>query len=153
VATVTAYRMKKILILCTGNSCRSQMAEAYMRFFVGEKAIAQSAGITPRALHPLAVRVMQEDGIDMTEQASTDINDLAQHEYDYIITICDNARANLPAYIKGAQLLHWPIDDPAAFKGSLSEQLELFRAVREAVKKTVLRFVGREFPLPVMLAG
>lgn len=144
--------MKSILILCTGNSCRSQMAEAYMRFFLGEKAVVQSAGITPQPLHPLAVNVMQEDGIDIGTQLPTDVNALAKTEYDYVITVCENALANLPRFIKGKQYLHWPVDDPAAAKGSPDEQLEIFRTAREAVKKDVLRFVGREFPLPLLMA-
>jgi len=142
--------MKTILILCTGNSCRSQMAEAYMRFFLGEKAVVKSAGITPSMLHPLAVQVMKEDGIDMSDQLPCDVQELTQHRYDYVITVCENALAHLPEFIDGKEYLHWPVDDPADAQGNSEEQLEIFRTARENVKVNVLRFVGRAFPLPLM---
>jgi len=123
-----------------------------MRFFLGEKAVVQSAGITPKPLHSLAVKVMQEDGINMKTQLPTDVNALAKTEYDYVVTVCENALANLPRFITGKQYLHWPVDDPAGAEGSPEEQLEVFRTAREAVKKDVLRFVGREFPLPLLMA-
>ena len=133
--------MKKILVLCTGNSCRSQMAEAYLRLFSGNKAQVFSAGIEAHGLNPGAVATMQEDGIDISNQTSNKVDDYAGIDFDFIITVCDHAKENCP-YIPGkAKRFHRNFSDPAKAKGRDEEVKEQFRITREQIKTYCRDFV------------
>lgn len=125
----------KVLFLCTGNSARSQMAEAILRQRAGERFEVYSAGLEPKAIHPYTVRVMEEIGYDLSGQHAKDITEfLGQKHFGYLITVCAHAEENCPRTFLGvSQRIHWPIADPAAFVGSEAETLEAFRRARDEV--------------------
>lgn len=128
-------------MLCTGNSCRSQMAEGYFRHFAGDKAEICSAGIETHGLNQRAVQVMQEDGIDISAHTSNHIDDYRNIEFDYVITVCDHARESCPWYPSKAKKLHYNFPDPAKVRGSEEEIMNAFRKVREEVKGYTRKFV------------
>jgi len=133
--------MKKILVLCTGNSCRSQMAEGYLRKFGKEDVEVYSAGIEIHGLNPLAVNVMAEDGLDISVHTSNHVDEYANMVFDYIITVCDHARENCP-YIPGKAIrLHQNFPDPANASGSEEEIMEEFRKVRDMIRHYTLGFI------------
>ena len=125
--------MKKILVLCTGNSCRSQMAEGYVRYYAKGKAAVYSAGIETHGVNPRAIKVMQEDGIDISKHTSNHVDEYAHIDFDYVITVCDNARENCPHFPARAQKFHQNFPDPAKVSGSEEEILEEFRKVRDTI--------------------
>jgi len=132
---------KKILFLCTGNSCRSQMAEAWTRYLKNDEFEAHSAGITPKGVDPRAVKAMAEAGIDISRQRSKDIDSLGSVEFDYVVTLCDNARESCPYYPAKTKLIHMGFDDPpmlAESAKSEDEAMEHYRRVRDEIKKFVL---------------
>jgi len=129
--------MTRILFLCTGNSCRSQMAEGWARHLHGDKFEVHSAGIAPAGLHPLAVRVMQESGIDISGQKSKPVSALKDMAFDTVITVCDSARENCPLFPGKTKVLHFDFADPAAAKGSEQEVLAVFRRVRDDIRDFV----------------
>ena len=110
--------MKNVLILCTGNSCRSQMAEGYMQFFAGKKATIYSAGIETHGVNPIAIEVMKEDGIDISSHTSNSIEEYRDINFDFIITVCDNAKERCPFFPSQAQKFHHTFPDPAKAKGT-----------------------------------
>lgn len=136
--------MKKnvnILVLCTGNSCRSQMAEGYLRKFGQEEIEVYSAGIETHGLNPLAVKVMAEDGLDISRHTSNHVDEYANIDFDYIITVCDHVRENCP-YIPGkATRFHHNFPDPAKASGSEEEILEEFRKVRDMIMQYISDFI------------
>jgi arsenate reductase len=121
----------KVLFLCTGNSARSQMAEGYLRHIAGDNFEPLSAGIQPKGLNPLAVEVMREVGIDISNQRSKDVREFLGQAIPYVITVCDNARERCPIFPLTFKFLHWSFDDPAAAQGSHDEKLTVFRRVRD----------------------
>ncbi len=127
----------RILILCTGNSCRSQIAEGFFRRFLGENDFVASAGLTPQGLNPFAVSVMAEIGIDISNHSSDHIDHYLNSQFDFVITVCDNAAANCPVFPGAHTRLHWSFDDPAAGTGSEEEILGEFRRVRDEIKEKV----------------
>jgi arsenate reductase (thioredoxin) len=129
----------KVLFLCTSNSARSQMAEAFLRRYAGDRFEAYSAGVEPREIHPLTKRVMAEAGIDINGQYSKGLRDyMGRVHFGYLVTVCKEADERCPSTFPGVgQRLHWNIEDPAAFVGSDNETLERFREVRDIVKKKV----------------
>ncbi len=129
--------MTRILFLCTGNSCRSQMAEGWARHLHGDKFEVHSAGIAPVGLHPLAVRVMQESGIDISGQKSKPVSALKDMAFDTVITVCDSARESCPHFPGKTKVLHFDFADPAAAKGSEQEVLAVFRRVRDEIRDFV----------------
>lgn len=133
--------MKKILVLCTGNSCRSQMAEGYLRMFTGEKAEVYSAGVETHGVNPKAVLVMKEDGLDISCHTSNNIDEYRNIEFDYVITVCDNAKENCPYFPSQAKAFHHNFPDPAKATGSDEKVLNEFRKVRDMVKKYCMEFV------------
>ncbi|MBD3290389.1 arsenate reductase ArsC [candidate division KSB1 bacterium] len=135
---------KKILVLCTGNSCRSQMAEGYLRHFAGDRYDVESAGLEPSVVNPKAVRVMQEDGIDISGHASKDVQQFVGQDFDYIITVCDNAKERCPYFPGNAQRIHWSFKDPAEATGIEEEVLDVFRDVRDKIKSTLLKFIEEQ---------
>ena len=105
--------MKNILVLCTGNSCRSQIAEGYLRHFAGEKAEIYSAGIETHGVNPRAISIMKEDGIDISKHTSNNIDQYYDIEFDFVITVCDNAKENCPVFPTKAKKFHHNFPDPA----------------------------------------
>jgi len=126
--------MKKVLVLCTGNSCRSQIAEGYLRHFAGDKAIIYSAGIETHGLNPKAISVMKEDGIDISKHTSNNVNEYAAVDFDFVITVCDNAKESCPYFPTKAQKFHQNFPDPAKAKGTEEEVMQQFRNVRDLIK-------------------
>ena len=132
--------MKKILVLCTGNSCRSQMAEGYLKKFLEGKAEVYSAGIEAHGLNPRAVQVMREDGVDISGQQSQTIEQLPTKEFDIVITVCDNAKEQCPVFPSRAKMIHHSFPDPAKATGSEEEIMKSFRKVREEIKEFAREF-------------
>ncbi len=124
---------KRVLFLCTGNSCRSQMAEGLLKHIAGDKYDVFSAGINPTDVNPKAIDVMQEIGINISKQRSKSVNLYKDDCFDYVITVCDNAKENCP-YFPGSKMIHWNIKDPATAENN-SEQLNIFRNVRDEIKQ------------------
>ena len=126
--------MKNILVLCTGNSCRSQIAEGYLRHFAKEKARIYSAGIETHGLNPQAVETMKEDGIDISQHTSNHIDEYANIVFDLVITVCDNAKENCPYFPGKAMKIHQNFPDPSKFIGTIEDKKSEFRRVREMIK-------------------
>lgn len=123
----------RILVLCTGNSCRSQMAEGFFRSLGGEQITVRSAGLLPKGVNPWAIRVMQEIDIDISGHTSNHLSDYLQDQFDYIITVCDNAAEQCPVFPGGGERLHWPFPDPHEVDGDEAETLRVFRTVRDQI--------------------
>jgi len=131
---------KKILFLCTGNSCRSQMAEAWTRHLRGDDYEAYSAGIEPKGIDQMAVHVMSEAGVDISSQRSKSIDSLGMSEFDYVITLCDNARESCPYYPAGTELIHKGFDDPPTLAKEAKndkEIINIYRRVRDEIKEYI----------------
>jgi len=135
--------MKNILVLCTGNSCRSQIAEGYLRHFAGDKATVYSAGIETHGVNPKAIQVMAEDGIDISHHTSNNVDEYIDIPFDYVITVCDNAKENCPYFPTKAKKSHQNFPDPAKAKGSPDEVVYEFRKVRDMIKEWSADFVGK----------
>lgn len=135
---------KNILVLCTGNSCRSQIAEGYLRHFAGEKANVFSAGIETHGVNPKAVATMKEDGIDISNHTSNHIDEYRNIDFDFVITVCDNAKERCPFFPSEAQKLHHNFPDPAKAAGTPEEVADQFRQVREQIKAYCKTFVERQ---------
>ena len=133
--------MKKILVLCTGNSCRSQIAEGYLSFFAGDKAVVYSAGVETHGVNPRAIATMKEDGIDISGHTSNNVTEYYSIDFDYVITVCDNAKERCPFFPTKAEKFHYNFPDPAKAKGTEEEILEQFRAVRQMIKDYSEQFV------------
>lgn len=137
----------KVLFLCTGNSARSQMSEAFARYYADDAIEAYSAGLEPKEIHPLTVKVMEEIGIDMHSHRSKPLSDyLGKLHFGYLITVCGQADKNCPAVFPGmGQRLHWEFEDPAEASGSEEERLIKFREIRDLIQARVrewLREIG-----------
>ena len=126
--------MKTVLVLCTGNSCRSQLAEGYLRHFAGDKAQIYSAGIETHGVNPKAIQVMAEDHIDISKHTSNNVDEYINIPFDYIITVCDNANENCPYFPGNAKRFHHNFPDPAKAKGSPEDVMDEFRRVRDMIK-------------------
>jgi arsenate reductase len=133
--------MKKILVLCTGNSCRSQIAEGYLKFYAGERARVYSAGVETHGVNPKAIAIMAEDGIDISDHTSNNIDEYTNIDFDYVITVCDNAKERCPYFPTNAKKFHHNFPDPAKASGSEQEVKEEFRVVRELIKMYSEAFV------------
>jgi arsenate reductase len=105
--------MKKVLVLCTGNSCRSQMAHGYLKKFLGDRGLVYSAGVETHGVNPRAASVMKNDGVDISRHTSNNISEYLDIEFDYIITVCDNARERCPYFPSRAEKYHYDFPDPA----------------------------------------
>jgi len=134
--------MKNILVLCTGNSCRSQIAEGYLRHFANGKAHIYSAGIETHGVNPKAITVMKEDGIDISHHTSNNVDEYAGINFDLIITVCDNAKENCPYFPSKAKRFHHNFPDPARCIGNEQEVMQEFRKVRELIKTYCQQFVA-----------
>jgi len=127
--------MKRILVLCTGNSCRSQIAEGYLHHFANGNAAVFSAGVETHGVNPRAIAVMKEDGIDISAHTSNNIDEYYSVYFDFVITVCDNAKERCPYFPTKAQKFHYNFPDPAKTQGIEDEIMEEFRAVRNMIKK------------------
>ena len=134
-------KKRTLLFLCTGNSCRSQMAEGFARAYGGDFLAVFSVGTRPTALHPLTVEVMCEVGVDISGQYAKGLEHVP-HDVDIAVTVCDQAAEACPV-LPGAELLHWSLPDPAAATGSLDEIMAQFRAVRDQIQSLVRELVER----------
>jgi arsenate reductase len=130
---------RTVLFLCTGNSARSQMAEALLRELAGERFEPASAGLDPKGVHPLTVQVLKEEGIDIGGARSTDVREyLGKKTFADLITVCGHADAACPTVFPGVQRrYHWPFDDPAAATGTEAEKLAAFRKARDQIKQRI----------------
>lgn len=136
---------KHILVLCTGNSCRSQIMHGYLQQMLGNEALVYSAGIETHGVNPRAIAVMQEDGVDISQHTSNQVQEYRDIPFDYIITVCDHAQENCP-YIPGNAIrLHHNFPDPAKAKGSEETIMQQFREVRELIKRYAGEFVSEYF--------
>lgn len=126
--------MKHILVLCTGNSCRSQIAEGYLKHFCAADAIVYSAGVETHGVNPRAIAIMQEDGIDISAHTSNNITEYYSIPFDYVITVCDNAKERCPYFPTTAVKLHYNFPDPAKASGTEEAIMESFRSVRNQIK-------------------
>lgn len=133
--------MKNVLVLCTGNSCRSQIAEGYFRHFAADIANIYSAGIEVHGLNPRAVKVMAEGGIDISAHTSNDVQEYADINFDYVITVCDNAKESCPFFPTQAKKFHYNFPDPAKATGTEEEIMDGFRAVRDMINAYASKFV------------
>lgn len=126
--------MKKILVLCTGNSCRSQIADGYLRHFLGNKAEVFSAGVETHGVNPRAIATMKEDDIDISAHTSNNVEEYRGIDFDYVITVCDNAKERCPVFPSSAKQFHHNFPDPAKAKGTDEEIMQSFRDVRQMIK-------------------
>ena len=124
---------KRVLILCTGNSARSQMAEGLLRARAGNRFEVYSAGTHPTRVREEAVEVMRESGVDISAHRSKSVEEFERREFDYVITVCDNARESCPVFPGKTVRIHWSFDDPAAAEGSRDERMAVFRRVRDEI--------------------
>jgi arsenate reductase (thioredoxin) len=137
---------QRVIFLCTGNSARSQMAEAFLRKYGGEYFEAHSAGLEPKGLNPLTVKVMDEVGIDISSQKSKGVNTyLGKTLFQYLITVCDDADKNCPTVWLGVNTrMHWSFEDPAKFEGTEEERLAKFREIRDLIEKKIKEWVAKQ---------
>ncbi|MBZ5581378.1 MAG: arsenate reductase ArsC [Acidobacteriia bacterium] len=134
--------MKRILVLCTGNSARSQMGEGLFRHAGGGGYEVASAGTNPSQVRPEAVAVMKEIGIDISGQRSKSVAEFEGQPFDYVVTVCDNARDNCPVFPAGTERMHWSFEDPAAVRGGETERLAAFRRIRDQIREKVQAFLA-----------
>jgi len=134
-------RRERVLFLCTGNSCRSQMAEGLLKYIAGDRFDVFSAGVNPVQVNPAAIRVMDEVGIDISEQRSKSVDSFLGQQFDYVITLCDNARQTCPILQGRHVSLHWSFEDPAIVKGTNEEKMDAFRIIRDAILRKLEGFI------------
>jgi arsenate reductase len=137
---------QRVLFLCTGNSARSQMAEAFVRKYADNIFEAHSAGLEPKGINPLTIKVMNEVGIDISNQASKGIEAyLGKMLFQYLITVCDDADKNCPTVWPGVSIrMHWSFEDPAKFEGTQEQKLAKFREVRDLMEKKIKEWVAEQ---------
>ena len=133
---------ERLLILCTGNSARSQMAEGLFRHEGGERFEVASAGTQPTRVRPEAIAAMQEIGIDISGHWSKSVDEFSGQDFDWVITVCDNARESCPLFPAGTQRLHWSLDDPAAIEGTEAERMRGFRRIRDELRDKIRTFLS-----------
>ena len=131
---------KRVLILCTGNSARSQMAEGLLRHDAGDRFTVESAGTKPSTVRPEAIAVMKEVGIDISGHRSKSVDEFAGQKLDYVLTVCDNAKESCPVFFGKATRLHHSFNDPAAVEGSEEKRLGEFRRVRDELRSYLRGF-------------
>jgi len=135
--------MKNILVLCTGNSCRSQIAEGFLRHYAGEKANVYSAGVETHGVNPRAISIMNEVGIDISNHTSNHVDEYTHINFDFVITVCDNAKERCPYFPTKAEKFHYNFPDPAKAVGTEEEIMNEFRAVRVLIDDYCKDFVGK----------
>ena len=138
---------KKVLVLCTGNSCRSQIAEGWLRHDLGRSVEAFSAGTNPSFVHPRAIQVMAEAGVDVSGHTSKSVESLREVPFDLVVTVCDSAREACPVLPGAGRTVHCAFDDPA-HAGTGEDALPVFRRVRDEIRAVLIPLVARELGLP-----
>lgn len=138
---------RRVLVLCTGNSCRSQMAEGWLRRDLGDSVEAFSAGTIPSFVHPVAMRVMAEEGVDLSGHRSKSASEFLGQPFDLVVTVCDSAREACPMFPGAKKIIHKSFPDPAAFKGTEEEVLAGFREVRDLIRRGLVTLVRSELGL------
>lgn len=134
---------KRVLFLCTGNSCRSQMAEGFLRHLAGDKFEVFSAGVKPTQMNPMATEVMSEAGVDISKHKSKPAMGFINQQFDYVITVCDNAKQTCPAFPGRYKKIHWDIPDPAEFSSDSREEIfKEFRRIRDMIKEKIKEFIA-----------
>ena len=133
--------MKNILVLCTGNSCRSQIAHGYLQHFAGDKATVYSAGVETHGVNPKAIATMKSDGIDISHHSSNNMLEYKDISFDYVITVCDNAKERCPYFPGSAQKFHHNFPDPAKAVGTEEEINRVFAEVRDMIKTYCREFI------------
>ena len=136
--------MKKILVLCTGNSCRSQIAHGYLQHFAGNRAEVYSAGVETHGVNPGAIATMKADGIDISRHTSNNVLEYQDIDFDFVITVCDNARERCPYFPSGAKIFHYNFPDPAKAKGSPEEITAEFDRVRDMIRDYCRSFIAEQ---------
>lgn len=134
--------MKRVLVLCTGNSCRSQMAEGYLRHFFGNELEVYSAGVEVHGVNPRAISIMAEDGVDISQHTSNLVDEYADLSFDYLLTVCDHALERCPYFSSDAIRLHCSFPDPAKAAGSEEEVMESFRTTRKLIRDYCFQFLS-----------
>jgi len=132
---------KGILFLCTGNSCRSQMAEGFAKKMLPKNMEIFSAGLEPKGLHPMAVKVMQEVGIDISQQESKNISEIPIDKIDLLVTLCGDAAERCPVFPGKVERIHWALEDPAKAQGSEEEIAIVFRKIRDNIKSYIISYL------------
>ena len=130
----------KVLFLCTHNACRSQMAEGMLRHLAGDRFDVFSAGIEPTEVHPIAIKAMEEMGVDISDQRAKSAMKFLDQEFDYVITVCDRAKLTCPVFPGEYEKIHWDLKDPDSVTGSETEKLEAFRKARNQIQANITRF-------------
>ena len=131
---------KRVLVLCTGNSARSQMGEGLFRAEGGDRYEVFSAGTRPGIVRPEAIAAMKEIGLDISSHRSKSVDEFAGQTFDYVVTVCDNARDNCPVFPAGTERIHWSLEDPAAVEGGEAERMAAFRQIRNQIHERVKAF-------------
>lgn len=139
---MSGKRSKRVLILCTGNSARSQIAEGLLRYDGGEAFSVESAGIEPSFVRSEAIEVMREIGIDISNHRSKSIDEFTAQPFDWVITVCDNAKQNCPIFTGASRRIHWRIEDPAGIDGDDQTRLDAFREARDELREVLGRFIA-----------
>ncbi|OFW53077.1 MAG: arsenate reductase [Actinobacteria bacterium RBG_13_35_12] len=132
---------KGILFLCTGNSCRSQMAEGFAKKMLSKDLKIFSAGVEPKRIHPIAVKVMQEVGIDISQQRSKNISEVPIDKIDLVVTLCGDAAESCPVFPGKVKKIHWAIEDPAKVQGSEEEITKVFRKIRDNIQTYIISYL------------
>jgi len=133
---------RRVLILCTGNSARSQMAEGILRHNGGDAFEVESAGMRPGNVRPEAIQAMREIGIDISGHRSKSVDEFLGQEFDYVITVCDNANESCPVFPGRTERIHWGFEDPATVEGDESARLAVFRRVRDEIREKLAGFIS-----------
>jgi arsenate reductase len=137
-------RKKRVLVLCTGNSARSQMAEGLLRHDAGDRFDVESAGLNPGQVRPEAIAVMEEIGVDISAHRSKHVDEFAGQQFDYVLTVCDNANESCPVLPGQGERLHRSFEDPAALQGSEQQRLAKFRRVRDEIRDYLQTFPPKD---------
>jgi len=132
---------KRVLFLCTGNSCRSQMAEGFLRNMAGDRFEVFSAGVKPTQINSLAIKVMAEIGVDISKHKSKSAMEFIGQQFDYVITVCDNANQTCPIFPGKYEKVHWDLKDPAEVQGSEAERMVVFREIRNEIRQKIEEWI------------
>lgn len=135
---------KRVLILCTGNSARSQMAEGLLRHLAGDRFEVASAGVAPTRVRPEAIEAMHEIGIDISDHHSKSVDEFSGQKLDYVITVCDNANEQCPVFPGNTKRIHWSFEDPAAIKADKKSRLAAFRQTRDKIRRQLQLFLATD---------
>ena len=137
-------KKRSVLILCTGNSARSQMAEGILRQIAGDNFDVESAGVEPSSVRSEAIDVMREIGVDISSHRSKSVDEFVNQQFDYVITVCDHAKDNCPIFPGNATRIHWSFEDPAAVRGPDEKRLTAFRSIRDEISERLEKFVAEQ---------